>query len=70
MAEELAWRRNWQPDFETQPWKVVNTTVNTYLIKYYFEENKCSYKIAVSDYQKVWFEEINESTFSERTKVL
>lgn len=70
MAEELTWRRNWKPNFETQPWKVINTTRRTYLMKYYFEEISCSYKIAISDYENIWFEEIGESIFSDRAKVL
>lgn len=70
MADELAWRRNWKPDFETQPWKVVNTTCDRYLIKYYSEEILCSYKIAITDCERVWLEEVNESTFSDRAKKL
>ena len=71
MADEIAWRRNWKPDFDMQPWKVINTTPTdkTYLVKFYFEESLCSYKIAITDYQNLWFESIDQTTFDIRAKV-
>jgi hypothetical protein len=70
LGDEVSWRRNWKPEFETKAWKVIIADSKTYWIKYFFEEVLCSYKIAVTDYERVWIENIDsETTFCERAKV-
>ncbi|XP_028394214.1 non-homologous end-joining factor 1-like [Dendronephthya gigantea] len=71
MADEISWRRNWKPEFETEAWKVIHVDCKVYWIKYYFEESLCSYKIAVTDCEGIWIEDVdNEATFCERAKKL
>ena len=70
LVDEISWRRNWKPSFETEAWKVIDVDNNPYWIKYYREEILCSYKIAVTDHQSVWIEDVdNESSFCNRAKV-
>ena len=71
LSDEISWRRNWKPEFPSQAWNVIQAEGNSYWIKYYFEEVLCSYKIAVTDYERIWMESVDsESSFSERAKVL
>ncbi len=70
LVDEISWRRNWKPEFETEAWKVIEVDSKAYWIKYYFEELLCSYKLAVTDYERVWIENVDSVTaFSERAKV-
>ena len=70
LEDEISWRRTWKPEFETKAWKVIEADSKTYWIKYYFEEILLSYKVAVTDYERVWIENLDsESTFCQRAKV-
>lgn len=70
LEDEIIWRRNWKPEFETEAWKLIKADGKTVWIKCLFERVLCSYTFAITNHEHVWVERIDDETaFYEKAKV-